>query len=186
MLEGMSDRDVAKRRMLRTVCVVAGALGVGMLALGALPGFAVYADSANCFGRAFAGVFSHGHASPCESSYVLHHTERVIDEPLSWLALVGILGFGVLVWVRPKLRFALLWSLATVGLGALAVVASFELHLFDRVVQLWPSQVFGLLAVALIFLLIAFVPAACAVFLWIYRTRPTPPPELPRATVVER
>ncbi|MDQ3367647.1 MAG: hypothetical protein M3680_19675 [Myxococcota bacterium] len=183
----MAERDDSKRRLLRTVCLIAGALGVAMLGLGALPGLEVYADARNCLGHAFAGVFSHGgSSSACEPHYVLDHTERVLAEPLAWLALIAIVGFGVLVWFRPKLRYALLWSLVTIGLGALALVAMFDLRLFEHTVALWPSRAFGVLALALFFHLIAVVPIACACFAWLTRTRPEPPPELPRATLVDR
>ncbi len=182
----MAERDDSKRRLLRAICLIAGALGVGMLGLGALPGLEVYEDTRNCLGQAFAGVFSHGGGSSCEPNYVLDHTERVLQEPLAWLALLAMMSFGVVVWLRPKLRFALLWSLVTVGLASLALVAMFDLRLFTHTVPLWPSRVFAILALALFFLLIAALPVACAAFAWLHRTRPAPPPELPRATVVER
>jgi hypothetical protein len=169
------ERD--KRRMLRILCGLAGACGLVILAIGGLPGREIYTDVNNCFGRALGAFGTHGRHH-CESHYTLHHTELVLDGPLQWLAIALLLAPGVLVWFRPKLRLALLWSMLAIPCGYLAVMASLDLHLFERTVALWPSQVFGPLALGLFVLVLLVIPISCIVFAVYTRMRkPKPPPK---------
>lgn len=180
----MTDVNRAKRGMLRVLCGLAAVLGAGMFAVGWLPGTDVYRDGNNCFGRALAGVFVHGGSGDCDSRYVLSHTERVIEHASTWLALGLMLVPGILVWIKPRLRFALLWSLLAIPSGALALASSFDLHLFEQTVTLWPAQVFALLGLSLFTLLLLVIPAACTVFAYVTRTKPPAPPDLPVARVI--
>lgn len=181
------DRERGKRLMLRILCGLAGACGLGIFAMGALPGLEIYTDVNDCVGHALAGLAAHGGGRPCESHYTLQHTERVLDTPLQWLAIALLLAPGVLVWLRPKLRFALLWSVLAIPCGYLAVMASFDLHLFERTVALWPLNVFEPLALGLFVLLLLVIPIACLVFaIYTRRRKPGSPPGgvLPSARVV--
>lgn len=175
-----------KRRMLRILCGLAGACGLVILAIGGLPGREIYTDASNCFGHALAAFGAHGRYR-CEPHYTLDHTELVLDRPLQWLVLALLLAPGVLVWLRPKLRFALLWSVLAIPCGYLAVMAWLDLHLFARTVALWPWQVFELLALGLFVLVLLVIPIACIVFAVHARMRkPEPPPKgaSPAARVV--
>lgn len=165
-----------KRRMLRILCGLAGACGLVILAIGGLPGRKIYTDANNCFGHALAALGAHGRYR-CEPHYTLDHTERVLDGPLPWLTLALLLPPGVLVWFRPKLRFALLWSVLAIPCGYLAVLASLDLHLFARTVALWPWRVFEPLALGLFALVLLVIPISCLVFAVYTRIRkPEPPP----------
>lgn len=91
-------------------------------------------------------------------------------------ALVILLGPGAVVWMRPRMAYALLWSMWSIGLAMVLFVATFELgDLSTRTVALWPAGVFGVLVFALLFLLIAVVPVACGVLWWITRERAASP-----------
>jgi cellulose synthase/poly-beta-1,6-N-acetylglucosamine synthase-like glycosyltransferase len=112
---------------------------------------------------------------------------RAVVEHANWLLglLVIYLAPAALIWKRPQLPYALLWSIWTVIVTAVAYMATFDLGNWSvHTVQLWPAAVFGYLMSALLVLLIIVVPVACGVFWWIKRARP-PRPTLPTARLVK-
>lgn len=177
------DHERGKRRMLRILCGLAGACGLGIFAIGWLPGSEIYTDANDCFGRALGALAAHGGRHGCEPRYTLDHTELVLDEPLQWLALALVLAPGVLVWLRPRLRFALLWSALAVPCSYLGFVAWFDLKLFARTEALWPSQVFAPFAIGLLVMVLLVIPISCLVFAIHARARKSGA-RLPRARVV--
>jgi hypothetical protein len=111
---------------------------------------------------------------------------RAVVEQWNWFlgALVLLLAPGVVVWMRPRISYALLWSMWSIAVAMIMFVASFDLgDLAVRTVALWPAEVFGVLMFALLFLLIAVVPVACGVVWWVTREKPMRV-ELPIARVV--
>jgi hypothetical protein len=111
---------------------------------------------------------------------------RAVVEQWNWFlgALVILLAPGVAVWMRPRMSYALLWSMWSIAVAMIMFVATFDLNDFAvRNVPLWPAEVFGVLMFALLFLLIAVVPVACGVLWWITREKPLRV-ELPIARVV--
>lgn len=179
----MNERDRAKRRLLRALCVIAWALGAGMFALGWLPGTEIYEDANNCAGHAFDGWFVDVRPASCTPHYVLASTARVLDTRLQWLSLALMLAPGAFVWWKPKLGLALLWSVLAIPTVILAMFVWLDLYLLERTVSLWPRDVFAVLASALVILLVAGVPIACAVFAYVIRTRKPEPPVFPTAQV---
>ena len=103
---------------------------------------------------------------------------RAVIEHWNWFLgiLVLLLVPGAVVWTRPRIAYALLWSMWTIGLSMVVFLATFDLGepgaWTTRTVALWPHAVFGLLMFAVLFLIIAVVPIACAVLWWITRERP--------------
>lgn len=110
---------------------------------------------------------------------------RPVVEHWNWLfgILVIYLAPGAVVWRAPRIPFALLWSLWTIAVTVLVFVATFDLGDWSTyTVVLWPQVMFGYVIFALVFLLIAAMPVACAVCWWVTRERPA---ELPVARLVK-
>lgn len=182
------DRDVIRRKLLRTFCLIAGGLATAALILGFLPGTETYRDTNDCFGNALGGLFSahHGRRPPCESHYVYVATTPVVAH---WNWLLGFLFMlfapGILIWRKPRIAFALLWALWAIGAGTVGFLASFDLGDWSvKTVELWPIYAFGVVMFGLLLLLIALLPIACGVFAWVTRNRPEPPVVLAPARVV--
>ena len=163
MLASMFDRDAARQKLLRILVAVAVVLGAAAFLLGRLPGLDIYRGE----------------------TYV---ETRPIVEQWNWFLgfLVGMLAPGFVVWRRPRLAYALLWSLWVVAFVAVVLVATFDLGNWDvRVVVLPAHAVFVRVMWSLLAHLIAIVPLACGVFWWVTRDRPAAPP-LPTARVISR
>jgi hypothetical protein len=102
-----------------------------------------------------------------------------VVEHWNWLLgiLVILLAPGALLWQKPRISYALLWSLWTIAVSTLVFVATFDLGDWGvRTVALWPHAVFGFLMFSLLFLLIAIIPIACAVYWWATREPGAPLP----------
>ncbi len=105
----------------------------------------------------------------------------------NWLLgfLFVLLAPGVLIWRKPRIAFALLWSLWAIGAGTVGFLATFDLGNWSgKTVELWPMYAFGIVIFGLLLLLIALLPIACGVFAWVTRNRPEPPVVLAPARVV--
>lgn len=112
---------------------------------------------------------------------------RPVVEHWNWLLgiLVIYLAPGAIVWQKPRIAYALLWSMWTIAVTVLVFVATFDLGDWSvHTIVLWPQAVFGYLMFALVFLLIAVVPIACGVYWWATRER-APGPTLPVARLVK-
>jgi hypothetical protein len=160
MLETMAGR----RLLLRILVALAFILAAFAFVLGFLPGAHVYRYD------------------------VFVETVDVV-ESWNWFLgyLVLLLAPGVVVWRRPRIAFALAWSLWTVGVTVLLLVATFDFGDWSvRHVVLPAQQVFGYTMAALLGHLILVVPVACAIAWWFTRERPEPPVTLPMARVVRR
>lgn len=107
-----------------------------------LPGRRIYADANNCFGYGLAslGMTEHHHVE-CTPSY----TElRGTEEAGGWYAILfaGAVALGAgIVHRKPTRATAFAWVVWTALAAAGAFVLSFELNLFDHVVNLWPTHV---------------------------------------------
>jgi hypothetical protein len=147
--------------VLRGLVSAAAVLAVSAFIIGFFPGVEVYHDD------------------------VFIETRAVVEQ-WNWFlgALVILLAPGALLWMRPRMSYALLWSMWSIAVAMIMFVASFDLGDFAvRTVALWPAGVFGVLMFALLFLLIAVVPVTCGVLWWITRERPLRV-ELPVARVI--
>ena len=155
---------VARRIVLRIIIVLAWALAAIAIVLGFFPGAevferGVYVDTVTVGGRA-----------NWAAGYVL-----LLVLP------------GVFLWRRPQLAYGLLWSLWTIGVTVLLLVATFDLSSGDRMhVPLPALRAFALTMKGLLGLLILALPVASALVWWLTRERPEPPVSLPRARVVSR
>ena len=150
------------RLLLRSLIAIAATIATTAFVFGFFPGVEVYRKDL------FLGT-------------------RPVVEHWNWLLgiLVIYLAPGALIWRRPRISLALLWSMWTIAVTVVLFVATFDLGDWSvQIVQLWPSAVFGYLMSALLLLLIAVVPVACGVFWWVHRERPTPP-ALPTARLVK-
>jgi|MudIll2142460700_1097286.scaffolds.fasta_scaffold25913_2 hypothetical protein len=158
----MSSRELALRTMLRILVVVALCLGTAGFVLGFFPGYEVYRRD----------VF-------IETRDVVEHWNMFLG------MLVLYLAPGAIIWRKPSIGYALVWSLWTMAVTMVVFVATFDLGDWSvRTVHLWPYSLFTFLMLALVFLLIAVIPIACGVFWWVTRDR-VQPPALPTARVVK-
>ena len=62
---------MVKTRILRGIVIAISILGAIAIVFGFLPGIDVYRDTSDCFGQAFASLFSHASSRGCESSWKL-------------------------------------------------------------------------------------------------------------------
>lgn len=150
------------RRMLRTLIAIVATVAATAFVVGFFPGAVLYR------GDELIGT-------------------RAVVEHANWL--LGVLALylvpGAVIWRRPRIAHALLWSMWSVALTVLVVIATFDhSDLAPGMIMLWPSVVFGYLMSSLLFLLIAVMPIACGVSWWLARTR-TARPVFPRARVVK-
>lgn len=151
-----------QRTMLRILAALAATIAAIAFVFGFFPGVEVYRND------------------------VFIETRPVVDH-WNWLlgVLVIYLAPGALVWRKPRIGFALLWSLWTMTITVLVFVATFDLGDWTlQTVVLWPQALFGYLMFALVFVLIAIMPVACAVLWWVTRDRPVRP-SLPTARVLK-
>lgn len=176
------DPEARKAKVLRAIVVGVGVLAALDIVLGFVPGVEVLDDANDCFGQAFGALFSHGRAGSCESHYVVTHVRSCSEHP--WVMAIYfavVAGLGGLVYLRPKLKHALAWSLLTVVATALMLVKTFELHLFEHENDLWTATLYGISALAIIVTVILAVPIYSAIFAIVNR-KPRPP-ELARARI---
>ena len=73
---------MVKTRILRGIVIAISILGAIAIVFGFLPGIDVYRDTSDCFGHAFASLFSHASSRDCESSWQLVETRSVVDHPI--------------------------------------------------------------------------------------------------------
>ena len=176
MITAMTARDRAKRTMLRMLCLIAAALAVALFGLGWLPGTEVYRDIHGCSMTLEGAPWP---SAACTPHYELLGVRDVVASR-GWLValLIAMLAPGAFVWWRPRLRFALLWSLISTGVAVFGLVLSFQPGGWDlRLVELWPMRAFDVLLFALLLLQIALVPIACGAFVVIAHDRTPPRPE---------
>ena len=154
----------ARRIFLRIVVVLAFVLGAIAYVVGFFPGAHVYED----------GVY--------------RGTIDVVETP-NWFAgfLLVLLLPGILLWRRPELQHGLAWSLWTLLVTMLCVIATLDFSGNERVyVKMLASHVFSATITALFGLLIVALPVASGAVWWFTRERREPPVTLPRARVVPR
>ena len=176
---------VVKTRILRGIVIAISILGTIAIVFGFLPGIDVYRDASNCFGHAFASLFSHASSRGCQSSWQLVETRSVVDHPI-WMALYfGVLmAPGWLVWRYPQLKLLLVWTLVAIGTTFAMIVATFDLGSWtERTVQLVPAYVFGVAVTVMLSTLIVGLPVFCAIYAFVTRKRPPPKVELARARI---
>ena len=152
----------AQRTMLRIIVAIAATIAAIAFVFSFFPGMEVYRNE----------------------TFV---ETRPVVEHWNWLLgiLVIYLAPGAVVWRAPRIAFALLWSLWTIAVTVLVFVATFDLGDWSTyTVVLWPQVMFGYVMFALVFLLIAAMPVACAVCWWVTRERPAQP-QLPVARLVK-
>jgi hypothetical protein len=159
-MRATADHEPAKRLMLRSFCVVSGALAVAIAAIGFAPGHALYR------GDALAAV------APVASAPV----------GLASTALV-LAALGVNVWRRPLLANALLWSVISICL-AVFMLAFTAAPYFPR--DGWPvdlpaTELENQLMLALMILQLVLLPVACGMFA--LATRAPRPERIARARV---
>ena len=152
---------MGKRWMLRGGVALTLALAAAAFVLGFFPGIEIYRGT----------------------DFV--ETRQVVER---WNWCLGILLLlvapGIVVWARPRIAYALLWSLWTIASSVIVFLATFDLGDWSvRTVELWPMHVFGLVIFALLFTIIAVIPIGCAVYWWVTRERPFRP-VLPVARVI--
>jgi hypothetical protein len=184
-------REHLKAKLLRGTAIVLGALAVLAAILCCVPSVEVYEDRSDCFGHALGSLFAfeHGHRGPCVQSWSYVETRTPVDHPFGMAVYFMLLAVPALVvWQRPRLRFAIVWTVFTVAATFAMVVATFELFgdWGKRTVDLWPAQLFAGVATALVGSLIIVVPLGCLVFHVVTRTRMPRPPGLPEARLIER
>jgi len=112
---------------------------------------------------------------------------RQVVERWNWSLgiLVLLVAPGIVVWARPRIAYALLWSLWTIASSVIVFLATFDLGDWSvRTVELWPVKLFGLIIFSLLFTIIAVIPIACAVYWWVTRER-VRRIELPTARVIK-
>jgi len=146
--------------MLRSFCVVSGALALAVAAIGFAPGHALYA------GDALEAV------APVASAPV----------GLATAALV-LAAIGVSVWRRPLLANALLWSVISICLAVfmLAFTAGPHFYRDGRPVDLPATALENQLLLALMIVQLVLLPVACTVFA--LATRAPRPEPIARARV---
>ena len=169
---------MAKQKILRGIAIAIAGLGTIAIVFGFLPGVDVYRDTSDCFGHAFASLFSHASSRGCQSSWHFVETRSVVDQPL-WMTLyfAVLMAPGLLVWRFPQLKFLLVWSLIAIGSTFLTIVATFDLGSWsERTVQLWPVYVFGVAVTIMLSALIVGLPVFCAIYAFVTRTRRPPKP----------
>jgi hypothetical protein len=154
------------RMMLRAMVAIATTIAATAFVFSFFPGLEIYRLDA--YGDLFV-----------ETLPVVEH----------WNWLLGIfvvlLAPGAVIWRRPRIAYALLWSLWSMAIATLVFVATFDIGNWGvRTVALWPHAVFGFLLSALLFLVIAIIPIACGAYWWTMRDR-TPRPKLPVARLVK-
>jgi hypothetical protein len=177
----LGDAPLFAARLRRLIVVIA-VLGAALVAVGFLPGQAVYDDANNCFGHAL-GAFGHTehHHIDCTPSYSeLRDTRLAGGLPLA--AYVVLLLAPAIVLVRdPRARRAWWWIAWNVGALAAAfglwIAVEFRLDLFSSTRTLWPAVVVqaGFLGIQVLMFVALPILILCA-----------PPPPIPDARVVAR
>ncbi|MBA3501263.1 MAG: hypothetical protein M4D80_25090 [Myxococcota bacterium] len=156
------------RTMLRVLVAIAATIAATGFVFSFFPGLEVYRITS---GR----------------SETLYVDTLPVVEHWNWLlgVLVILLAPGAVIWRKPRISYALLWSLWAIAVATLVFVATFQLGDWGvRTVALWPHAVFGFLMSGLLFLVIAIVPIACGAYWWMTRERPVRP-MLPVARLVK-
>jgi hypothetical protein len=166
------DDERTKARVLRIIVVVAMSLGAAAVVLAMLPGVEVWAGGSVGWRRIDA---------------------RSAAEHPWWMLAWGIvmLGPGVLVWFRPQLTFACLWSMIAFGATAMWFVATNDMpgrntSMYMRYVDLWPSRWFGYIVVIVVGGLVVALPMFCAAFAVITGRRDGVRATLPTARIHRR
>jgi hypothetical protein len=159
-----------KPKLLRGTVIVMSMLGVAAAVLCFVPAVAVYQRS-------------------CISGAVDLGTRGPVEHPLGMaLYFLVVLAPGMLVWRKPTLERALLWSLLTllssIALLVITVVPLDAPHIYT--VHRWPAHVFAGIATTFVANLILTLPLGCLGFAIATRKRPPPKPEFPRARVIVR
>lgn len=158
------DREPARRLFLRTFCVATWALTFAFTVLALLPGYLVEQGG--------VGVRIPVASSPAWLA------------PL-WLLVVTatLAAVGGLVWRRPCLGNALLWSMTSIGCAGLllALTAAPILPPGGRVVVLPAAVIGNQVLLALLLVQLVLLPAACGLFA--LATRLSRPEQIARARV---
>lgn len=143
--DGRDERDDGPRaQALRAVVRLVLLFGVAALAVGLLPGWREYEDSNDCVGRALGTLVSGGHGAGggCSTAYDTLLGEHAAGGPPLWLFLAGALCPGIAVYADPRRRWLVAaWVATMLASGVLAMVLTFDLHLFTHVVELWPLDI---------------------------------------------
>jgi hypothetical protein len=144
-----ADDEPGRRVMLRGFCLVSGALALGLTALGWAPGYEIYRDGA------------------------LERVAPVSSSPYGLVVMLGAMAaLAAHVWHRPLLANALLGSIASIGASVfmLALTASpFEPG--GEVVARPAAAIADQLALALVFVQIVLLPAACGLHAYLAHAR---------------
>ncbi|MEO8706520.1 MAG: hypothetical protein ABI867_41225, partial [Kofleriaceae bacterium] len=183
-------RDRVKRKLLRVTAVVLGVVAVAAAILCFVPSVEVYRDASDCFGNALGSLVTiehHAHREPCAQRWVLEGMRTPVAHQLGMAAYFLLLGVpGLLVWRLPRLRYVMVWTLYAVGSTFAMIVATFELFgdWGKRTVDLWPAQLFFVLASSLVAALIVILPIGSLVVHLVTRTRAAKPVTLPEARVL--
>jgi hypothetical protein len=166
------DDEWVKARLLRGIVLAAMALGAAAVVLAMFPGVKMYERFHD--GWKFMG------------------TRSAAEHPW-WMLASGIvmLAPGVLVWLRPQLSYACLWSMIAFGTTLLWFVATIDhngraVQWWFRTVELWPATWFGYAIVLLVGGLVVALPMFCGVFALVTHRRERARPQLPVARVVRR
>lgn len=145
--------------MLRSFCLVSGALALGVAVLGFFPGY--------------------GFDGCCTCA------EATVASSPPWLAavLAAFAALGAFVWRRPLLANALLWSVLSIGLSVF-MLAFTGPPLFDsgfEATALPAAVIANRLLIALMVVQLVLLPVACGLFA--LATRAPKPDRIARARV---
>jgi hypothetical protein len=170
----VNDDERTKARILRGI--VAAVLGLGLLAfvLALMPAIEVWKDMGPDFGWRRVDARS------------------AAEHPASMIVWgLFVVGPGVLVWFRPRLTFACLWSLIALGATTMWFVVTADMPgylptIYVHYVSKWPAQAFDLVVVFLVGSIVVALPVFCGAFAFITGRLETVAATLPAARVVRR
>ncbi|MDB4960956.1 MAG: hypothetical protein JWP01_955 [Myxococcales bacterium] len=171
--------------MLRRLVLVLVACGALASALGFAPSVELYEDSNACIADPIVHMFMFapfgGHLDavdqkPCEENWVLTETRTPVDSPLANAFYVAIVLLpGLLVWFRPRLLFALLWSAWALGVTYVMLAATFNLrNLFKHAVHSPLAHAFDAAAATVLVGVTVVVPVGWMIFALVTRTGGAP------------
>ncbi|MCW5801446.1 MAG: hypothetical protein KIT31_03475 [Deltaproteobacteria bacterium] len=166
-----------KARILRGIVLAAFGVGLAALVLALLPGVEIFAERSDGNRVAWRPV----------------GTRSAAEHPLGMLVWgVAVLAPGALVWFRPRLTYACLWSMCALVATTMWFVVTTDPvptrhgSQWLRVVELWPATWWGYTIVLLIGGLVVALPVFCGAFAFVTGRRDGVRPQLPAARVLRR
>lgn len=167
------DDERVKARILRSIVLAAFAVGLAAVVLALLPGVEVFTER--------------------DDGHRVVATRSAAEYPL-WMLVWGIavLAPGALVWFRPRLTYACLWSMCALFATAMWFVVTSDPVVgrrgleWQRVVELWPATWWGYAMVLLVGGLIVALPVFCGAFALVTGHRDGVRAQLPTARALRR